>query len=81
MRECAEDGALYWTKEDGNLANLINEADSLMELDIKALAMKARKRIQDHYSWKFISDRYEEVFLYANEEAIPAIAMASIKSA
>lgn len=62
-RECAEDGALYWTKEEGNLSNLINRADHLMERDISVLALKARKRIQDYYSWEFISDRYENVFL------------------
>lgn len=67
-KECAEDGALYWTKENGNLSNLINEADNLMEIDIKAFSMKARKRIQDHYSWKFISDRYENVFLSSGQE-------------
>lgn len=62
-RECAEDGALYWNKADGNLSKLINEADHLLEDDIKELSTKARKRIQDYYSWKYISDRYENLFL------------------
>lgn len=62
-RECAEDGALYWTKEEGNLSNLINKADQLTERDIKLLSMKARKRIQDYYSWEFISEKYENIFL------------------
>ncbi|WP_035778352.1 beta 1-4 rhamnosyltransferase Cps2T [Butyrivibrio sp. MC2013] len=62
-RECAEDGAFYWTKEDGNLSALINKADNLSEKDIYELSHKARKRIQDYYSWKFISDRYENLFL------------------
>lgn len=62
-RECAEDGALYWTKEEGDLSNLINKADHLTERDIKLLSMKARKRIQDYYSWEFISEKYENIFL------------------
>ena len=30
-REVAEDAALYWTKEDGNFATLIDKADALSE--------------------------------------------------
>ncbi len=62
-RECAEDGALYWTKENNNLSELVNNADNLSEKEIYELSLKARKRIQDYYSWKFISDRYENLFL------------------
>ena len=32
-REVAEDAAIYWTKEDGNLAQLINDADLMEEKD------------------------------------------------
>lgn len=62
-RECAEDGALYWNKEEGNLAHLIDVADAMNEDEIKILGMKAHKRIKDLYSWTFISDRYKKVFL------------------
>lgn len=74
-KECAEDGALYWTKEEGNLSDLFNRADSLSEENISTLGKKAKKRIMDAYSWKFISDRYEEVFLEAGEATDAAIAM------
>lgn len=81
-RECAEEGALYWTKELGNLSDLFNRADNLSEEIIALLGSKAKKRIMDSYSWKFISDRYEEVFLEANEDVeSAAIAMMEVKSA
>ena len=61
-REVAEDAALYWTKEDGNFATLIDKADALSEEEIELLGQKAKNRIKDAYSWEFISKRYEEVF-------------------
>lgn len=61
-REVGEDAALYWTKEDGNLATLIDKADALSEEKNELLGQKAKKRIKDVYSWEFISKRYEEVF-------------------
>lgn len=84
-RECAENGALYWTKEEGNLSMLFNEADKLTQEEIALLGRKAKKRILDAYSWKFISDKYEEVFTavegaiatYTNNE----VSLSTIKSA
>lgn len=81
-RECAEDGALYWSKEYGDLSDLFNKADELSKDKISLLGKKAKNRILDAYSWKFISDRYEEVFLSTSEVAEPsAIAVGAIKSA
>lgn len=62
-REVGEDGALYWNKEEGSLAKLIEEADALPIESIKKLGMKAKKRIADAYSWEYISSLYEETFL------------------
>lgn len=62
-REVAEDAALYWTKETGNLAKLIERADSMEEREIVEIGQKAKKRIQDAYSWGFITNKYESVFL------------------
>ena len=62
-RECAEDGALYWTKEPGDLAQLIQMADALAPEQITQLGEKAKKRIADAYSWQFITDEYEKLFL------------------
>lgn len=61
-KEVAEDGALYWNKEEGNLANLIDKSDSMDIKLIANLGKKAKKRISDAYSWQFISDEYKKVF-------------------
>lgn len=62
-REVAKDTAIYWTKENGNLAGLIDRVDE-MEMDkIKAMGEKAKKRVKDAYSWAYIVKQYEEVFL------------------
>ena len=62
-QEVAEDAALYWSKEEGNLAALIDQADRLEQEEVDALGIRAKERIQSAYSWEFISGRYAEVFL------------------
>ena len=62
-REVAEDAAIYWNKEDRNLANLIESADEMTEEQIAEYGRKAKQRIEDAYSWKYISDRYAKKFL------------------
>ena len=62
-RECGEDGALYWSKESGDLAALIEDADAMSPEKITALGQKAKQRIADAYSWEFISSEYENLFL------------------
>ena len=62
-REVAEESALYWTKEDGNLARLIETADELREDDIIRFGQKSTCRIQEAYSWEYISNRYKQIFV------------------
>ena len=62
-REVAEENAVYWTKESGNLAALIEKADEMSKADIESYGVKAKGRIAQAYSWQYIADRYEEVFL------------------
>lgn len=62
-REVAEDAALYWTKQPGSLARLIHQADAMDAAQIAALGDRAKARIRDAYSWQFIADRYESLFL------------------
>ena len=62
-REVGEDGALYWNKESGNLAELIDRADRMSANEIKTLGIKAKKRIEDEYSWQYITDKYERIFM------------------
>ena len=62
-REVAEDAAIYWNKEDGNLARLIDQADEFDEKQIDVFGYNAKRRIAEAYSWEYICGRYEEVFL------------------
>lgn len=62
-KEVAEDAALYWTKEEGNLSSLIEKADKLSQKEIKLLGEKSTKRINNAYSWKKIIEDYEKVFM------------------
>lgn len=57
--EVAEDAALYWTKGDGNLAQLINDCEGI---DREELGRKAKERIKTAYSWEYISGRYAEIW-------------------
>lgn len=61
-REVGQDAAIYWNKEEKNLANLIDIADKMSKQQIKELGIKAKQRIKDSYSWQFIADRYKEIF-------------------
>lgn len=62
-REVAEDAALYWSKETGNLATLVNQTENLSSEEIKCLGIKAKKRINEWYSWDYIVNEYEKLFL------------------
>lgn len=62
-KEVAEDAALYWSRDEGSLSNLINKADKLSDNEIAELGEKARKRVREAYTWEIISAKYEEVFL------------------
>lgn len=61
-REVAEDGTLYWTLEDGNLAKLIDQSDSMNEEELEEMGQKAKQRIKDEYSWQYICDKYTKVW-------------------
>lgn len=62
-REVAEDAAVYWSKEEGDLAALIHRADGFDREMIEFLGIKAKNRIKEAYSWEFICGRYAEEFL------------------
>lgn len=61
-REVGEDAALYWTCEDGSLAELIGKADSLDESKAEEYGRRAKKRIADAYRWESIVDQYQKLF-------------------
>ena len=58
-REVAAGSALYWTKETGNLATLIDNCEGM---DREELGRKAKDRIRTAYSWESISGRYAEIW-------------------
>jgi len=58
-REVAENAALYWTKEKGNLAKLIDNAEKMQEPEIENLGKLAKGRVKSGYSWENIVEEYE----------------------
>lgn len=58
-KEVAEDAALYWTKQEGDLATLIDKCNGI---DREKLGIRAKNRIKTAYSWQYISDRYEGIW-------------------
>lgn len=62
-REVGEDSALYWSKQSGALAKLIEQADALSVSEIEQFDQAATQRIADAYSWPFIVGEYEKEFL------------------
>lgn len=61
-REVAEDSALYWTKQSGNLAALIDQSDHMSADELSELGEKSSQRIAEAYSWQHIADEYAQVF-------------------
>lgn len=61
--EVAEDGAAYFTKEEGDLSHLISSLDDLSADGIKEYGLKAKKRISNEYTWEKIVEEYEKLFL------------------
>lgn len=62
-REVGEEGALYWSKEKSNLAELIYKADQMSAEEISKMSILAKKRITDCYSWDYIVNKYEKLFI------------------
>ena len=57
----AKDTAQYWTKENGNLAHLINQVDSLE--DVSKWGQLAKDNMKQNFTWEKIVGEYEELFL------------------
>ncbi|MBZ5948427.1 DUF1972 domain-containing protein [Leuconostoc gelidum subsp. gasicomitatum] len=62
-RDVAHDAAIYWTKEEGQLANGINKADQFSVKQLMENEKKAKEIIFNEYTWKKIIDLYERQFL------------------
>lgn len=61
-KEVAEDCALYWSREEGALAKLIDKADLMHDDEFSAIGIKAKKRVAEAYTWEKICGQYENVF-------------------
>lgn len=66
-REVAEDGALYWKLDYGNLAELIEVADRMYNEEIYALGLKAKRQIMERYPWDKIVKCYKKTLLNGGE--------------
>ncbi|PGE45137.1 glycosyl transferase [Bacillus toyonensis] len=62
-REVGEEGAVYFSKESGSLANLIHDVERYSQEQIDELSSKAKDRIIHEYSWEKIVSDYESLFL------------------
>lgn len=58
-REVAEDAAIYWSKDEGSLADSIDKCDAMSSEQREDMGRKAKQRIVDEYSWGYICNRYE----------------------
>lgn len=61
-REVAKESGIYFTKESGNLSNLLNEIDNMNSEEIARYSNLAKDRIENHFSWEKIVGEYESLF-------------------
>lgn len=61
-KEVAQESALYWTKKPGILSSLLNRTQEMYPEQIEALSRKAKVRIRNSYSWKYITQEYNCIF-------------------
>ncbi|WP_206197997.1 hypothetical protein [Faecalicoccus pleomorphus] len=61
-KEVAEDCALYWSRDSGNLANLLDKAEQMSADEIAELGRRAKKCVAEKYTWKIICRKYEKIF-------------------
>ena len=61
-KEVAGDCALYWSRESGSLAKLINKTEQMSLEEITKMGQRAKKRVAEKYTWDIICGQYEDVF-------------------
>lgn len=59
--QVAQETALYWNKEDGNLSKLIDSVDG--QVSFEDLGDAAKANMKGNYTWEKIVGEYEELFL------------------
>lgn len=68
-KEVAKDGAIYWTEEYALLRNLIKRCDDASIDKRYELGLQAKARIEGAYSWEYITNQYEELFLGEHKQS------------
>lgn len=61
-REVGAEAALYWKKDEGSLAGLIDMADGMQAEERAQYGAAAKARIKSAYSWEFIGSEYKRVW-------------------
>ena len=59
--QVAQETALYWNKDDGNLSGLIDSVDG--QVSFEDLVNAAKANMKENYTWEKIVGEYEELFL------------------
>ena len=62
-REVGVEGALYWDKNVGSLAELIDRVDGMSLEESTRYGEKAKERVRAAYSWTFIGNEYRELWV------------------
>lgn len=70
-REVGEDSVLYWKKDPGSLAGLIEKADAMSADERKVFGKLAKKRVAEEYTWDKICEQYENLFLNRTRDRQP----------
>ncbi|POE41241.1 glycosyl transferase [Lacticaseibacillus paracasei] len=62
-KEVGQDAAIYWNKQAGNLAHIINRVDQMSEEERQTLGKKAKQIIDKNFSWDKIVSQNERQFI------------------
>lgn len=60
-REVGQNGALYWTMDNGDLAKLIDNSDQLSMNELANYNELSTQQVIERFSWKKIVDDYEKL--------------------
>ena len=61
--EVGQSAAMYWEKKEGDLSALIDQVDQMTYPERVEFGVKAKDRIKEAYSWKFIGDEYKKIWI------------------
>ncbi|WP_238915969.1 DUF1972 domain-containing protein [Clostridium sp. YIM B02555] len=62
-KEVAKDAGIYFNKEPGNLVSIINNLENVDKAYLENMSIKAKRIIEENYTWKQIVEKYETLFL------------------